>query len=142
MILLITGNSFAQDKTDQPNREQKIQALYIAYMTRQLNLTEDEAQRFWPVHSLYENEIKGISKDQDELDKQQAVLDIKKKYQDRFVKIIGLPRTNDFFKKDNEFRKQMLERLKKMRQQGMPNRGMPGGRPYRRGGNFPLNPND
>lgn len=97
-------------------REQKIEALYVAYMTRELNLTEDEAQKFWPVHAQFDKEVRDVRMESSELERQQQVLNIKKKYQDRFVKILGANRTNDFFIKDGEFRKKLIERLKKMRQ--------------------------
>jgi hypothetical protein len=103
------------------NREEKIEALYIAYMTRELNLTEDDAQKFWPVHAQYDNEIKNLRSESSELERQQAVLNIKKKYQDRFTKILGAERTNNFFIKDGEFRKKLIERLKNMRQQNQNN---------------------
>ena len=108
--------SHSQPGPGQAKREERIQALYIAYITQQLNLTEDEAQKFWPVHAQYDNEIKAVRTDLSELDRQQVTLNIKKKYQDRFVKIIGPDRANDFFKTDAEFRKKMIERLRKMRQ--------------------------
>jgi hypothetical protein len=98
------------------NREQKIQALYVAYVTQQLALTEDEAQKFWPVHAQYSSELKAVNKNMNELEVQQASLNVKKKYQDRFVKILGNERTNSFFKVDEEFRKKLVERLRKMRQ--------------------------
>ena len=133
IMTLFAGTGFAQQPPlDENKREQKIQALYVAYMTKELNLTEDEAQRFWPIHSQYENEMKSMKREMDELERQQAMLDIKKKYQERFTKVLGASRTDLFYKKDNEFRKQMIERLKKLRQQRMENGG---GRPFRRGAN-------
>lgn len=112
-------------------REQKIEALYVAYMTRELNLTEDEAQKFWPVHAQFDKEVREVRMETSELERQQQVLNIKKKYQDRFVKILGANRTNDFFVKDGEFRKKLIERLKKMRQNNgaflKRNNGMPAG---------------
>jgi hypothetical protein len=111
------ANAQAGGDNDGPKREQKIQALYIAYVSQELKLTEDEAQKFWPVHTQYDAEIKAVSMDLNEIDRQQAVLNIKKKYQDRFIKIIGADRTNTFFKTDAEFRKKMIDRLKKMREQ-------------------------
>ena len=114
------GNLYAQQQRPamQPNenREQKIEALYIAYITRELNLTEDEAQKFWPVHAQFDKEIRELKMDNAELERQQQVLNIKKKYQDRFTKILGSTRTNDFFIKDGEFRKKLVERLRMMRQ--------------------------
>ncbi len=118
-ILLFAG--FAAKAQPANDRQQKVEALYIAYITKELKLTEDDAQKFWPVHTQYDNEIKGLKLDDSELDRQQAVLNIKKKYQDRFTRILGAERTNDFFVKDGEFRKKLVERLKKMRQQNQGN---------------------
>lgn len=121
LVLGSISTVFAQDPGDDAGKGQKIQALYVAYITQQLKLTESEAQKFWPVHSQYDAEIKAIGLGGNELDRQQSILNIKKKYQDRFSKIIGADRTNDFYKTDSEFRKRMVERLKKLRQQN-PNR--------------------
>ena len=118
IFLLMSFSSFAQPGDD-GNREQKIQALYIAYISQELKLTEDEAKKFWPIHSEYDNEIRGLKSESSELDRQQAALNIKKKYQDRFTRILGAQRTNDFYIKDGEFRKKLIERLRKMRQQNM-----------------------
>lgn len=114
--IFICSVSLAQAQPDPAKREEKIQALYIAYLTQQLKFTEDEAQKFWPVHAQYDKEIKAVREDLNELDRQQATLNVKKKYQDRFIKILGADRANDFFKADAEFRKRMIERLRKMRQ--------------------------
>ena len=108
--------NMALAQPDPAKREEKIQALYIAYVTQQLKLTEDEAQKFWPVHAQYDNEIKAVRSDLTELDHQQAALNVKKKYQDKFIKILGADRANEFFKTDAEFRKKMIERLRKLRQ--------------------------
>ena len=57
-ITLLTGSfsfAYAQaDEQDAGKRAEKIQALYIAYITQQLNLTEAEAQKFWPLHKQYD----------------------------------------------------------------------------------------
>jgi hypothetical protein len=115
------------DANERSTRQQKIEALYIAFMTKELNLTETEAQKFWPVHKEYDNEVKGVNMEMPELQRQQAVLDIKKKYQERFVKILGNTRTDDFFRKDMEFRKQLVERLRNMREQRKANGQRPRG---------------
>lgn len=120
--------SFAQPPKGNEQKEHKIEALYIAYISRDLKLTESEAQKFWPVHSEYDNEIRSSSKTLPELDKQQALLDIKKKYQPRFAKILGADRTDQFFKTDSEFRKRLLERVRRSRKQQEPgkmNRPLP-----------------
>ena len=36
----------------------RVEVVKMAYITRELNLTPQEAQNFWPVYNNYENEIK------------------------------------------------------------------------------------
>ncbi len=114
---------FAQQPSAQADqKDNKIKALYVAYITQELQLTEAEAQKFWPVHTQYDNEVKATNKQTDVLERQQSELNIKKKYQEKFVAIIGSGRTNTFYIKDGEFRKRMLERLKKIKQEKRGNR--------------------
>ena len=105
------------DQVEPAKREQKIQALYVAYITQELNLTVDEAKTFWPIHSQFDAELKAVDVKLPELEREQAKLNVKKRYQDRFIKIIGNNRCDDFFRKDTEFRKKLVERLRKMREQ-------------------------
>lgn len=133
-LFLLAGSFSAAYAQEQPNdepakKEQKIQALYIAYITQELKLTETEAQKFWPLHAQFETEIKAVNEKEDmpELEREQVSLNIKKKYQDRFTKVLGNDRTNNFYKKDGEFRKKLVERLRKIRQQNNMNQ-----RPVRR----------
>ena len=120
-IVLFAGSfSFAHAQEDDPNpqkREEKIHLLYVAYLTQELNLNEDEAQKFWPVHKQFETDLKSVDQSLPELAQQQAALDIKKRYQDKFSKILGNSRTDNFFRKDTEFRKKLVDRLKQIRQQ-------------------------
>jgi hypothetical protein len=100
--------------------KERIKALYVAYITQELNLNETEAQKFWPVQEQYSSEIKSINKDKNstELAREEITLNIKKKYNDKFSKIIGNDRTDQFFKKDKEFRGKLLENLKEKRKGG------------------------
>ena len=112
----------AQQPGQPDQKDNKIKALYVAYITQELQLTEIEAQKFWPVHAQFDNEIKATNKQTDVLERQQSELNIKKKYQEKFVAIIGASRTNTFYIKDGEFRKRMLERLRKLKQEKRGNR--------------------
>jgi GTP cyclohydrolase III len=120
-IFLFLGFAAHAQQPENSNKEQKIQALYIAYMSKELKLSEDEAQKFWPLHSEFDNELRGVSTNLSVLERQQTVLNIKKKYQDRFSRVLGTGRTNEFFLKDGEFRAKLVERLKAMRQQNQQN---------------------
>ena len=124
--------ALAQDNPtgDDITRQERVKALYVAYVTQQLALTPEEAQKFWPVHTQFETELKGVKKDLSELDRQQARLDIKKRYQGNFNKIIGTNRCERFFRMDGEFKRKLVERVQK--QQGNQQRQRPN---MRRGNN-------
>lgn len=125
LVLSVMASSFfaatAQDtqvEDGDAKKNEKIQALYVAYVTKELNLTSDEAQKFWPVHNQFENELKGIKKGLPELDREQAVLNIKKKYQGNFNTLLGPTRCERLFRMRSVFQKRLMERLKNRRQVG------------------------
>ena len=106
--------AFAQDQPgDELAKQKKIEALYVAYVSQQLEFTPEEAQKFWPVHTQFMADLKGVKQNLSELDKQQARLDIKKRYQDNFSKIIGANRCERFFRMDGEFKRKLLDRIDK-----------------------------
>ena len=108
--------AFAQDNRGEDlTKQEKIQALYVAYVTQELALTPEEAQKFWPLHTQFENELKSVNKALPELDKQQARLNIKKKYQDGFTKIVGPARCERFYSMGDAFRKKLVDRMQKQR---------------------------
>lgn len=52
-FVALTLTSFAQKK----ERQDKIKALKIAFITDKLELTETEAQKFWPIYNAHEKEM-------------------------------------------------------------------------------------
>lgn len=115
-LFLISVKAQENQQEGKGKGDQKIKALYIAYMTEQLNLNENEAQQFWPLHRDYNAEMKSTRKGNGtELEREEASLNIKKKYNDRFAKILGKERTEDFYKKDREFREKLVKKIKEKR---------------------------
>ncbi len=121
---MITLTSTAQqplkDNNEKKNRKeekQKIKALYAAYMTQELKLDENDAKKFWPVQEQYSSEIRTVNKQPEitEIEREEATLNVRKKYNEKFSAIIGKKRTDLFFKKDKEFRNKMVEVLKRKR---------------------------
>ena len=53
ICLLCALSAIAQTKDESRD---KIKALKIAYITEQLSLTTQEAQKFWPIYNLYDKE--------------------------------------------------------------------------------------
>ncbi len=116
LLISITCIAFAQEQLPDPKQEEKIQSLEIAFISRKLNLTPEEAQRFWPIYNEYKKDVRQVSmnekKNPNEIDREQKILDVRKKYSDRFVGVIGQPRMNKFFQSEREFRGVLLNQLK------------------------------
>jgi len=116
LLISITGFAFAQEQQPDPKQEEKIQALEIAFISRKLDLTPDEAQKFWPIYNEYKKEVRQVTMNErnnpDEIVREQKILDVRKKYSGRFVGVIGQPRMNKFFQAEREFRGVLLNQLK------------------------------
>ncbi len=118
-LIGFTGIALAQEQPQpDPKQEEKIQALEIAFISRKLELTPDEAQRFWPVYNDYKKDMRQVMINQknnpnkDVVDNEQKMIDVRKKYRDRFIGVIGQPRMNKFFQAEREFRGVLLNQLK------------------------------
>lgn len=132
IILFLSLNVFAQ------GRGEKLKALKVAFITERLDLTQEEAQKFWPIYNAYEenerklrldtfeerkdlnvetlseaeaNElIDNFTKAENERHKlkQQFIQDIRKVLPAK--KVILLKKVED------DFKRQMLEQFKRRRQ--------------------------
>lgn len=49
------------------NRVERVQALRVAYISDRLNLTPDEAQRFWPVFNQFDDKMDHLRKQKRQL---------------------------------------------------------------------------
>lgn len=101
-------------------KQQDIEALKIAFISKELALTPEEAQKFWPVYNQYAKEFRSIVKDdEDVLDRDEKVLNLRKSYSGQFAKILGQQRMNRIFNAEGRFR-QLL--IKSMRNQNLRNK--------------------
>ncbi|HWH63238.1 MAG TPA: hypothetical protein VNS50_08190 [Ginsengibacter sp.] len=118
ILLFIISGSFSILKAQVPDEEtraEKIQSLKIAFITQKLQLTPDEAQKFWPVYNQYDKEVHSIESDNDPnhppLYKEEKLLDTRKKYLGSFEKILGQDKTNRLFNAEKDFRGLLIRRL-------------------------------
>jgi hypothetical protein len=120
------GCALSGTSQDVTPKDGRLEALKIAYLTRKLNLSTGEAQKFWPLYNRYIDEIRQVkTKDRnlDEITFEERVVNIRKKYKSEFTHALPEERVNQFFKEDKEFnniiRKELQDRqqLKQMRQQ-------------------------
>jgi len=119
LIMLSFGLVAIAISQNKPNKQglskNNIEALKVAYITRQLNLTPDEAQKFWPVHNIYFEELKKARKDNldDELAFEEKALSVRKKYSIDFKKVlVSDERVNKVFTADRDFNNELRKELK------------------------------
>lgn len=148
--LLFAVNTFAQGDDFNKEKEDKIEALKVGFITKELNLTSAEAEKFWPVYNEMDAKMKEIRqscrkinqelKESEEkisnddakkklntlFENDQKELDLKKEYSEKFIKIIGEKRTLKLLSLEHEFRRVLLERLKD-RKDGAPHEKRPHG---------------
>ena|SRR2546423_10239580 len=127
MLLVFAASGFAQDGERAQQIGGRIQALQIAFLTQKLNLKPEEAQRFWPVFNQYQDELRRIrieGKDLPEVDKQQKVVDVRKKYFEEFTKVLNKDRADRVFKAENDFRDVIRKEIQERRQLKQDRRGL------------------
>lgn len=98
----------------------RLQALSVAHLTKELQLTPAEAEKFWPIYNKYNEEVRKAAMDstkRDVLEKQQEVLNIRKKYQKDFQKILSPERTQKIFQAEMEFRNMVRKELESRRKE-------------------------
>jgi hypothetical protein len=124
LTLICCSQLFFFAVAQQPNGNQRMEALKVAYITKNLALTPDEAQKFWPIYNAYSDEIKKarIDSKDDELKFEEVALNIRKKYKPDFAKVlVDEKRVNQVFVIDKSFNG-MLQKALKERQQTRQNR--------------------
>lgn len=134
VILLFLAPFFGLSQEDK--REDKIERLKIAFITRELNLTSEEAEKFWPIYNESEAKMKELRKanrkindelensgdklsDEDAKKKLAIVfenetkeIEIRKEYSDKIAKVIGYKRALKLLSLEHKFRRELLETLR------------------------------
>lgn len=124
IIITLAVMPFTGLMAQPPEKKEALQALFAAFVTRQLNLTPEDAQKFWPIYNQYDAESRKLKQEHtqkggDELVLQQMQLDLKKKYKPEFLKAISNDQFNKLLTIDKDWKeklRQELERRKQLRQ--------------------------
>lgn len=135
-FLLISQSTVAQSKDSK--RFAAIENEKIAYITKELNLTTSEAQKFFPIYNQYSkelwkikseksgtaesgqdhsalrsNSLRGSSGQRDILSYDAKELAVKKEYRTKFSDVIGKSRAAEFFQIEQNFRDLLYKELQR-----------------------------
>lgn len=148
-------SGFASGLFSQPG--ERLDALRIAFYTRKLNLTSDEAKVFWPVYDKFAAERKTI-RDKAKIEKlemklnfetmsdkdaevlldefilsRQAELDLYKSYVVEFKKVLPAKKVALLMRVEQDFKQELMKQIQERQGGGPPpggHRGPPPGRNY------------
>jgi hypothetical protein len=136
LMLLTTGVIVKAQPGPGGDKKEKIAAIKIGYLTKELELTSDEAKVFWPVYNQFDAEMEVIRKSRltelmgakinfdelsdadvakiidNEMANQQKELDIRKKYNVEFKKVLPVKKVAKFWVAEQKFKLYLLEQLK------------------------------
>lgn len=114
----------------------RIEPLKIAYITQQLGLTSEEAQKFWPVYNKFNDDLQKLrssTKDKlaDELSELASIsetdaektlnemlnykiseAEMIKKYASEFKKVLPIKKVVMLYKAENDFKRELLKKLR------------------------------
>ncbi|TDX00118.1 hypothetical protein [Dinghuibacter silviterrae] len=100
-----------EDPAVRQARLQRIESLKITFIAQRLNLTQAEANQFWPLYYQYQKELHGVvtNKGLDELTRQEAMVDVRKRYLPQFTGVIGLNRSKYVFQSEHDFNQLLIQ---------------------------------
>ena len=124
MILAFICSSLVGFAQEEMPSQEKIQALRVAFISKELELTPAEAEKFWPVYNEYSKELKGLKlaakndENADQIDEDEKVLNLRKSYRERFTSVLGQQRVNRLFGADKRFRQLLIKAYKRQQRTG------------------------
>ncbi len=136
-LLLVAGTTaFAQPNRDKQDISDRIEAMRISFITQRLDLTPEEAQKFWPVYNEYRKELdKHIGPDEDgpphmrrpdinnmsdeeiiammekEMERQAKLLELRRNYFKKFQKVLPVKKVAKLFEAERDFQRQLIRKL-------------------------------
>jgi len=144
LLLLLAGivRVQAQQTPDQrQERMSRIENAKIAYLTDKLSLTQEQAQRFWPVYNEFTDKRRKLSQQQrqlrgtnvESLNEQQIKdlikqnfsfrqneVNLEKEYYEKFQKVLSVRQTGQLLVAEREFTREILQKLGGGRRGGPP----------------------
>jgi hypothetical protein len=98
-----------------------LEAAKIGFISRRLNLTPEEAQKFWPIYNKYAAEVRSAylnyRVNQNEIQLDETLLNIRKKYSVEFLPAISPGKINDFFRAEKDFGAFVQKEMQRRQQQ-------------------------
>lgn len=131
VVLVFSHSLFAQ----QGARKENVEAYRIAYFTKELALTPEEAKVFWPVYNNYQTEMQNARKERkqtvmagktnaanltdqqieamvdNEIVFKQNMLNIEKKYNEKFKQVLPIAKVAKLYQAQEGFKRELVRKI-------------------------------
>ena len=130
LLLLFVLSSFQSGFAQGPpppggpgGRREELEALRIAFISKQLELTPAEAEKFWPVYNSYQGDLRKMVRDHqdkngNELDLQEKVLNLRKQYKPEFTRCISDAKFDKLMRVETTWGEMLRKELQRRREAG------------------------
>lgn len=122
-----------------PEGHERLEAVKVAFITKKLNLTAEEAQEFWPIHNEMTAELKKVwdarrelmpnpREAENDLDDQseeeilrimnkmmeleQDELDIRVKYHEKFLEVLPAKKVALLYRAEEQFKRELVRHMR------------------------------
>ncbi|MCE3278552.1 MAG: hypothetical protein K0S44_743 [Bacteroidetes bacterium] len=141
-LICFSAPSFAQlttskNKVAREERRDNIESMKIAFLTKKLDLTPEEAQQFWPVYNQYTDKLQELRKKHrlenkdakhnfdimtdkeveqtvdNEMAFRQKEIDIQKDYHSKFKAVLPIKKVAKLYQAEEQFKRVLLDKLKR-----------------------------
>ena len=120
----------------QQEKKENIESMKIAFLTTKLDLTPEEAQKFWPVYNQYNDKLQELRKKRREDERlakknfeelsdkevEQAIdndlafrqkeLDLQKEYNTKFKAVLPIKKVSRLYNAEEQFKRVLIHKLK------------------------------
>lgn len=104
-----------------------LETMKIAFISKRLDLTPEEAERFWPIYNRYAAEVRkayiSYRDRQNEIELDENLLNIRKKYNTEFTKALSPEKVNQFFRAEKDFAGFVQKEMQRRQMQRRPFNG-------------------
>ena len=140
-LLFIFSISISQAQ-ERRSKEERIQALKVAFITEELGLTPEQSQQFWPLYNELQGKLKVLKKKrikrpdvdnmsdaelenllENQLNAEEEKVALNRTYIQRFKKVLTIRQVVKLTQSEHRFRKELLQRAKERREGGGRRRG-------------------
>jgi hypothetical protein len=135
IFMLFSLTIFSQDGQRREKMKDKFKAQKVAFITSELELTETESQKFWPIFNSYQEELETLRSANDKkptkdmtdkeaedliyakLEGRSKEIDIQKKYVQKLKTAIPARKVALLFGLEKEFKEKVISNMKDRRTQ-------------------------